>query len=115
MNIPNIPHSVKPIDPAKRFQIYKECCLLGAARNMALRAIDLRVFAELLSYLNHESLSAFPSFNTLLSNLSVHRATLFRSLSKLESEGHLHRRRRWNKAKHKSDSTVYRPLIPEPV
>src|SRR5262249_33839919 len=95
--------------------IYKEACLLACAYNKALRAIDLRVMVELSSYLNHESYRAFPSINTLLNTLPISRRALFRSLKKLEAEGHLMRQRRWNKAKRKSDSSVYVPLIPDAV
>jgi hypothetical protein len=115
VNIPNITPDVKKIDRAREFQIYKEACLLGAAYNKALRAVDLRVMAEILSYLNHESYRAFPGINTLLNILPISRRTLFRSLEKLEAEGHIRRQRRWNKAKRKSDSTVYIPLIPDAV
>jgi hypothetical protein len=115
VNIPNITPAVKEIDRAREFQIYKEACSLGASYNMALRAVDLRVIGEILSYLNHRSFSAFPGINTLLSTLPIGRTTLFRSLNKLESEGHIRRQRRWNKSKRKSDSTVYVPLIPDKV
>jgi hypothetical protein len=115
MNIGNITPKVKKIDRGKEFQIYKEACLLGAGYNKALRAVDLRVMLEVSSYLNHESFSAFPGVKTLLNTLPVSRRTLFYSLDKLESEGHLGRRRRWNKAKRRSDSTVYLPLIPDAV
>jgi len=115
LTIPNITRPVKRIDRDKEFQIYKECCLLGASYNRALRAVDLRVMVEVCSYLNHESFSAFPGISTLLNTLPISRRTLFYSLDKLESERHLERRRRWNKAKRKSDSTVYIPLIPDKV
>jgi hypothetical protein len=115
MNIGNITPKVKKIDRGKEFQIYKECCLLGAGYNKALRAVDLRVMLEVCSYLNHESFSAFPGINTLLNTLPISRRTLFYSLDKLESESHLARHRRWNQAKRRSDSTVYIPLIPAKV